>query len=63
MNLVADESVDRKIVLRLRQAGHIVLAIAEIAPRADDAAVLRLAHERRAILITSDKDFGELVFR
>ncbi len=63
MNLLADESVDRQIVDRLRQDGHSVLYIAEIAPSVSDAEVLSRANALQSILITADKDFGELVYR
>lgn len=63
MNLLADESVDRPIVDRLRQDGHTVLSVADLDPGIDDNAVLRLADRNRALLLTADKDFGELVFR
>lgn len=63
MNLVADESVDRQIVARLRQDGHEVLYIAEVEPSIPDDAVFDRANEKAALLITADKDFGELVFR
>ena len=63
MNLVADESVDGPIVERLRQDGHAVFYIAELDPGIDDDAVLDEANRSGALLITSDKDFGELVFR
>ena len=62
MNLVADESVDSPIVERLRQDGHAVFYIAELDPGIDDGAVLDEANRSGALLITSDKDFGELVF-
>jgi predicted nuclease of predicted toxin-antitoxin system len=61
--LVADESVDYQIVKELRQVGFSVLAIVEISPSISDADVLRLAVENNAVLITEDKDFGELVYR
>ena len=63
MNFLADESVDRQVVQRLRQDGHEVLYIAEMAPGIPDEAVLEQANKLEAILITADKDFGELVYR
>lgn len=63
MNLLADESVDRQIVARLRHDGHDVLYIAEVEPSISDSAVFDLANENTALLITADKDFGELVFK
>ena len=62
MNLVADESVDGPIVVRLRQDSHTVDYIAELASGMVDERVLSRARERDALLITADKDFGELVF-
>lgn len=63
MNLLADESVDKPIVDRLRQDNHSVLYIADIDPSIDDNAVLHQANQNSALLITADKDFGELIFR
>lgn len=63
MNLIADEGVDWPIVERLRQDGHNVLYIAEMEPGISDDVVLDEANRYRAVLLTQDKDFGELVFR
>ena len=45
MNLLADESVDKSIVDRLREDGHTVSYIAELAPSIDDDAVLHQANQ------------------
>ena len=63
MNFLADESVDRQVVGQLREDGHDVLSVAEMEPGISDAAVLTMANQRQALLLTADKDFGELVFR
>ena len=63
MNLFADEGVDRPVVERLRQDDHDVMYVAELAPSIPDEEVLREANGRSAVLVTADKDFGELVFR
>ena len=63
MNFVADEGVDRPIVERLRQEGHRVWYVAEMAPSISDDRVLDVANRERALLLTADKDFGEMVFR
>jgi len=63
MNLLADEGVDRQIVERLRQEGHHVVYIAEVEPGITDDVVLDRANKINALLITLDKDFGELTFR
>ncbi|HEY3356140.1 MAG TPA: DUF5615 family PIN-like protein [Polyangia bacterium] len=63
MKLVADESVEQALVDVLRGAGHDVLAIADACPGAQDEVVLELASDDDRIVVTNDKDFGELVFR
>ncbi len=63
MRFLADESVDRQIVERLRQDGHDVAYVAEMSPGLVDETVLNQSREAARILITADKDFGELVFR
>ena len=63
MNLLADENVDKPIVERLRQDSHTVVYIAELEPSIDDDTVLHQANRNGALLITADKDFGELIFR
>ncbi len=63
MNLVADEGIDAAIVERLRQEGFAVVYVAELEAGVDDQSVLELATSQHAVLLTSDKDFGELVYR
>jgi predicted nuclease of predicted toxin-antitoxin system len=62
MNFLADEGVDRQIVEGIRQNGHDVQYIAEMEPGISDEEVLNRANEKNALLITADKDFGEMVF-
>lgn len=62
MNFVADESCAKPVVLALREAGHDVLSIAEVAPGATDQQVLERALNEKRVLITEDRDFGELVY-
>ena len=63
MNFLADESVDQPIVERLRADGHAILAVIETEPSIPDEEVLTRANQHEALLLTADKDFGELVFR
>ncbi|HLK21158.1 MAG TPA: DUF5615 family PIN-like protein [Bryobacteraceae bacterium] len=63
MNIVADENVDGQIVKRLRADGHEVLFIAEMAPGTDDETVLDHSRQADSVLLTADKDFGEIAFR
>jgi predicted nuclease of predicted toxin-antitoxin system len=63
MIFVADESVDQPIVSLLRNEGHTVIAVVEMEPGISDDAVLDIANQEGGILLTADKDFGELIFR
>jgi predicted nuclease of predicted toxin-antitoxin system len=60
---VADESVDFRIVQHLRQRGIEIDAILEMEPSISDKEVLEIANTKNALILTEDKDFGELVFR
>lgn len=61
MDFLADENVPRPIIERLRKDGFTVDTIAEKNAGLPDADVLAIADQDGAILITQDKDFGELV--
>ena len=63
MNLVADEGIERSVVLALRAEGHVVTYMAEAAPSTPDELVLALSRSADSLLVTADKDFGELIFR
>jgi predicted nuclease of predicted toxin-antitoxin system len=62
MRLIADESCDFAIVRGLREARYDVLSIAELSAGASDEKVIEMASWERRLLITEDKDFGQLVF-
>jgi predicted nuclease of predicted toxin-antitoxin system len=63
VKFLADECVDRQIVERLRRERHEVLYFVEMEPGISDDEVRNLANLEKSILLTADKDFGELIFR
>ena len=63
MNLVLDENIDARIASRLRTDGDAICYVSELSPGIADQEVLRIANETASLLVTCDKDFGELVFR
>ena len=63
MRWLADECVTVSLVRELRGAGQDVLYIAEFAASLSDVEVIALAFREGRLLLTADKDFGELVFR
>lgn len=62
MDFIADECVDGHVIKALAEAGHVVRSIRDTDPGSTDEQVLMIAHGRACILITEDKDFGDLVF-
>lgn len=63
MQFVADENVAEAIVTVLRELKLDVLSISELMPGCSDSEVLSFANKNNSIIITSDKDFGEIIFR
>jgi predicted nuclease of predicted toxin-antitoxin system len=62
LKIVADESVEGRVVAKLREGGHSVIYIAELHPGITDDDVLNIAETEADLLLTSDKDFGDITF-
>jgi Uncharacterized protein conserved in bacteria len=62
MKFLADENFPRPALEALRKAGWDVLSIGEECPGVPDEDVAALCADQQRILLTFDKDFGELVF-
>jgi len=60
---LANENIPRPVVVAVRNAGLDVAWVTELRPGADDDAVLALSVSEDRVLVTFDKDFGEMVFR
>jgi len=64
MKFLLDESAEFRLAAFLQQHGHYVKAIAHDYPSGlPDRQVLAIAKNEQRILITNDRDFGELIFR
>ena len=63
MKFLADENFEPQFVERLRREGYEVIFLEEYEAGIEDAEVLEIAVRENAVVITNDKDFGELVFR
>lgn len=62
MRILADESVEGEIVVYLRSEGHDVAYVPEISAGIRDDEVLARANAEDRVLLTEDKDFGDLAF-
>jgi predicted nuclease of predicted toxin-antitoxin system len=63
MKFLADENFPGSAVGSLREAGHDVVWVAADAPSSSDRAVLARAFEEARVVLTFDKDFGELAWK
>ena len=63
LKFLADECCDAGLVSAMREEGHDVLYVLEEDRGGTDDSVLTRACSEGRILITEDKDFGELVYR
>lgn len=63
MRILADENFSGDTVEALRARGHDVAWVPEDAPSTGDEAILARAQEEDRVLVTFDKDFGELAVR
>lgn len=63
MLFIADENFPLPSIRMLRSAGHDVVAIITDSPGAADEVILARAVRETRIVLTFDRDFGELVYR
>jgi predicted nuclease of predicted toxin-antitoxin system len=64
MKFLLDENVEHRIATFLTAAGHDVQIIsADYTAGLDDRTVLQRAVAEGRVLITNDRDFGELIFK
>ncbi len=62
MKFLANENFPQAAVVALRQDGHDVLWARTDLPGTDDDDILRRAQAEDRVLLTFDKDFGDLAF-
>ena len=63
MRIIVNENVTGTVIGTLRQRGHDVVSVKESMRGADDASILHRAETDNRLVVTHDKDFGELAFR
>ncbi len=63
MNFLANENIPLDSIYVLRRAGHHVESISEYRPGMKDVDVLKRAVKYKSIILTFDRDYGELIFK
>jgi len=63
MKFIADENIPLKVVERLREEEINIESITRVQTGLADEEISRISEREKAIIITFDKDFGEMIFR
>lgn len=63
MQFLANENFPLPSVRVMRQAGYDIASITEDSPRINDTAVLTRAANEQRLILTFDRDYGELIYR
>jgi predicted nuclease of predicted toxin-antitoxin system len=63
MKLLADENIPASVVKILTEEGYDIRWIRTDSPGISDIEVMRYAHQEKRIILTYDKDFGELAVK
>jgi len=62
LKFLVDVGVSKKVEQWLRNHGYDIKSVRDINPRMSDKEILKIAASERRMVITMDKDFGELVY-
>lgn len=62
MRFLVDRCAGRRLAAWLREQAYDVLDASDEVPDPGDLPLLRRAHDERRVLVTMDKDFGDLMF-
>ena len=60
---IVDECTGIAVVHFLREQGYDAVGVIEVMPQADDFDILQYAVAEQRIVISNDKDFGDMVYR
>ena len=63
MRIIANENIAASVIRELRARGHDVFSVKEAMRGKDDDVILARVQNEGRLVITHDKDFGELAFR
>lgn len=62
MRFLIDVNIEKPIIQALITDGHDIKLVYEIDPTLEDLKIVELANKEKRVILTNDKDFGELVF-
>ena len=62
LSFLVDVGVGRGVEQYLTEQGYDTKAVRDLDPCMEDEEIIRLAHSEKRMVVTMDKDFGELVY-
>jgi predicted nuclease of predicted toxin-antitoxin system len=62
LRFLVDESTGYLVAQHLSAAGYDAIAVVDVLPQASDREILTYAVREARIVVTNDKDFGDLIF-
>jgi len=63
LKFLADVNIEKYIIDELTRMGHDIVWVTDLNRHLDDLSIFKIARKESRILVTNDKDFGEIVFR
>ena len=63
MKYIADENIPFRVVEKLKKDGISIESVIHIRPGMMDREIVEVSRNKKAVIITFDKDFGELAFK
>lgn len=60
---LANENIPRPSILYLRHKGYTIKSVQETNQGLSDAEVMQMARDEKLVILTFDRDYGELIFR
>lgn len=63
MDFLANENFPVNSIRLLRNVGHNVASIIEDTPGVKDYTILKRAYEEKRLILTFDRDYGELIYK
>lgn len=63
MRFLLNENIPQRAIEALQEAKFEVISVTKLMAGADDQTVLGYAHQHQLVIITFDRDYGELIYR
>ena len=63
MKFLANQNFPRPSIIAIRERGYEVVSVSEKYPGITDESIISIASQHDLIILTFDKDYGEIIFK